>query len=259
MDRTDRIAEKLASDWFDRAPHMALKGDLAPINLVEAYRVQRALQEKLMRRRGPFAGRKIALSSKPMQQMVGIDHPVAGAFFANDIRHSPATVTTTEFRHMGLEYELAMTLAKEVSPEMGPHDSATVRDLIRVVQPAFELIEDRGADYAELDALGLVAENAWCGGVVLGDEISGWQNLNIAGLPVTLYQNGQDPEHAITGAADPLGSLAWVLNHFGGRGETLEAGEIVITGSVMRTRFPVSGDEFRYEIDGKAAVVLSIA
>lgn len=258
MDRMGRIADKLASDWFDRAPHTALEGDLAPNDLDEAYRVQRALQEKFALRRGPIIGRKIALSSKPMQQMVGIDHPVAGVFFASDVRHSPATVAASEFRHMGLEYELAITLAKAISPDMGKQDDTTVRDLIKTVQPAFELVEDRGADYSKLDALNLVAENAWCGGVVLGEEINGWQDFDISDLPVTLCQDGRDPEHANTGAANPLGSLAWVLNHFNERGETLQAGEVIITGSVMRTRFPKAGDHFRYEIDGKAAVALSI-
>ena len=190
--------------------------------------------------------------------MVGIDHPVAGAFFVSDIRRSPATLAASEFRHLGIEYELAFALAKNVSPDMAPYSADTVHDLIQTVQPAFELVEDRDADYAQLDALNLVAENAWCGGVVLGDEISGWRDLDLSDLPVTLYQNGQSPERAKTGAADPLGSLAWVLNHFARRGEVLAAGEIIITGSVMRTRFPEVSDQFRYEIDGKAAVTLSI-
>ncbi|NJO37880.1 MAG: hypothetical protein HC871_10030 [Rhizobiales bacterium] len=258
MNRIDRIAEKLAADWFARAPHGMLQGEFAPVDLDEAYRVQQALQERLMPRRGPIAGRKIALSSKAMQQMVGIDHPVAGAFFVHDVRRSPATVAASEFRHMGLEYELAITLARDVSPDMAPHAAGTVHDLIHAVQPAFELIEDRGADYEKLDALNLVADNAWCGGVVLGDEIAGWRDLDLSDLPVTLYQHGQPPEHARTGAADPLGSLAWVLNHVAAQGAILAAGEVVITGSVMRTRFPVAGDRFRYEIDGKAAVLLSI-
>jgi 2-keto-4-pentenoate hydratase len=258
MDRIDLIAEKLASAWFAKARHEMLAGERKPSGLNEAYDVQRALQEKFMTRRGPIAGRKIALSSKAMQTMVGIDHPVAGAFFAADIRRSPATLAASEFRHLGIEYELAFELARNVSPEMAPHDADTVHDLIQTVRPAFELVEDRDADYAQLDALNLVAENAWCGGVVLGDEISDWRDLDLSDLPVTLHQNGQNPERANTGAADPLGSLAWVLNHFARRGETLASGEIIITGSVMRTRFPTVGDQFRYEIDGKAEVILSL-
>lgn len=259
MDRIERIADKLVADWQVRAPHEPLAGELQPVDLDEAYRIQARVQARHAARRGPLAGRKIALSSKPMQQMCGIDHPVAGAFFADDIRRSPAEAPAASFRHLGLECELAVTLARDVAPQAVPHDAGSVRALIAKAQPAFELIEDRGADYGTLDALSLVADNAWCGGVVLGDEIAGWQDLDLADLPAVLHQDGRAPEQASTGAADPLGSLAWVLNHAGARGDTVRAGEVIITGSVVRTRFPVAGDRFRYEIGGAAAVELRVA
>ena len=67
-----------------------------------------------------------------------------------------------------------------------------------------------------------------------------------------------EPEAGSTGAADPLVSLAWVLNHVTSRGETIAAGQQVITGSVLRTRFPEVGDQLRYEIDGLASVAIEI-
>ena len=75
MSKFAAIADKLSAEWFDRAPYAALSGDLAPANIAEAYEAQAAVQEKLAERRGQFAGRKIALASKTMQEMVGIDHP----------------------------------------------------------------------------------------------------------------------------------------------------------------------------------------
>ncbi|MEE8244349.1 MAG: hypothetical protein V3R27_05110, partial [Pseudomonadales bacterium] len=58
--------------------------------------------------------------------------------------------------------------------------------------------------------------------------------------------------------ADPLGSLAWVANLITGMGGTIHAGDIVITGSVIKTRYPEPGDRMRYDIDGRADVVLTI-
>ena len=257
MDRIGAIADKLAADWWERAPYAALTGEMAPADLDEAYRVQGALQQRLAERRGPMAGRKIALSSAAMQAMVGISSPIAGAFFARDVYRSPARVEAAGFRHMGLEYEMAFEMARDVIPGEA-HDRDSVRGLIGAVRPAFELIEDRDADYADLDALTLVADNAWCGGVVLGEPIAGWEGMDLAAQPVVLEQAGQPPESAVTGAADPLGSLAWVLTHFGDRGETVQAGEVIITGSVMKTRFPQPGDRFRYVIGGRWAVELAV-
>lgn len=168
--RIAAIAEGLARDWWARTPYRTLAGDEALSGLDEAYAVQAALQPLLAERRGPLAGRKIALSSKAMQEMVGVPHPVAGAFFAGDIRRSPATVAASEFRRLGVEFELAVVVARDVAPGE-VHDAASVRALVAAVHPAFELVEDRGLDYAELDILTLVADNAWCGGVVLGEAI----------------------------------------------------------------------------------------
>lgn len=257
IDRIKNIAEKLSVEWFDRAPYAALSGDLAPKDIAEAYTAQRAVQEKLSVRRGRFAGRKIALASKAMQEMVGIDQPVAGAFFAQDVRQSPATVSLGEFLHMGLEFELAIELKENVGPQMELHTPESVKGLIAAVRPAFELIEDKNADYSDLDVLTLIADNAWCGGVVLGPVIAGCEDMNVGDISSCVYQEGMDPEETNTGAADPLGSLAWVLNHFGERGMTVRVGEHIITGSAVKTRFPVVGDRIRYEIAG-ASVELEV-
>jgi 2-keto-4-pentenoate hydratase len=258
MDKVERIAERLAEEWFERARYSTLTGDLAPADLTEAYRAQRAVQVRLGARRGPVAGRKIALSSRPMQEMVGIGHPVAGAFFASDVLRSPAKVAAAEFRHLGVEFELALELARDVTVEAAPHDRKSVRALVGGARPAFELIEDFDADYDAIDAFTLIAANAWCGGVVLGEPIVGWDGLDLADLPATVRQDGREPERVNTGAADPLGSLAWVLNHCAAQGTTVRAGEHVITGSATRTRFPVRGDRLRYEIDGRAAVEMVV-
>ncbi|HET7410959.1 MAG TPA: fumarylacetoacetate hydrolase family protein [Paracoccaceae bacterium] len=258
MDRAERIAEKLASDWESRAAYQALSGELAPADLAEAYRAQALLQERLAARRGAVAGRKIALSSEAMQEMVGLSQPVAAVFFERDISWSPATVPLSAFRRLGLEFELAVELGRDVPPQDRPHDRDSVRALIAGVRPAFELIEDRGADYGALDAFTLIADNAWCGGVVLGEPVADWQGRDLDALAGTIHQPGHEPERLVTGAAAPLASLAWVLNHASAAGRTVRRGEHVITGSAARTRFPKAGERVRYELDGLAAVEVEV-
>lgn len=258
MDRIERIAAGLAEDWRTRAPYARLTGDDRPADVAEAYAIQRALRAHLARDRGALAGRKIALSSKAMQQMVGHSSPIAGVFFAGDLHQSPARIERAGFRGLGLEYELAMSLGRDVAPGDGPFDAASARAVIGEVRPAFELIEDRAADYADLCPLTITADNAWCGGVVLGEAIAGWEALDPGNLPAVLTEDGRAPETANTGAADPMSSFAWVLNHAGAEGETVRAGEWVITGSVLRTRFPKPGDRLRYEVGGRWGVEIEV-
>jgi 2-keto-4-pentenoate hydratase len=118
--------------------------------------------------------------------------------------------------------------------------------------PAFELIEDRGADYGDLDAASILADKCWCGGVVLGPEVAGWQRLDLAATPVELLWNGRVIDRGVTGAVmgHPFAALAWLANLLAARGRGMTSGEIVITGSALRTRFPEAGDEIIYRIAG---------
>lgn len=259
-DRADTaaaIADKLFGDWTPRAPYQTLAGPLAPSDLAAAYQAQALLVARFAETRGAVAGRKIALASKAMQDMVGIDQPVAGVIFSDEIRTSPARITLSAFRHVGLEYELAFRLKDDVGPNSDT-SSASLPALVDTVHPAFELIEDKNADYSAIDVKTLVADNAWCGGVVLGESIADWRDLDLDTLPAVLRQKGMPDEVGTTGAASPWQSFGWVLEHFTGQGETLAAGEIIITGSVLRTRFPAVGDQLSYTVGTAAAVELNI-
>ena len=82
--------------------------------------------------------------------------------------------------------------------------------------------------------------------------------MDVDTLPVSLHWNDEAPVAAEVGGADPFGSLAWVANVLTGTGQVMKAGEVVITGSVIKTRAPVVGDRVRYDVGGLASVELSI-
>lgn len=256
MTKFDRIAEKLAGTWDQRPNYEALSGDLALDSIAEAYEAQIIVQQAFAVKRGAIAGRKIALAAKAMQEFVGIDHPVGGAIFAGDVHDSPAEIKLADFNHLGLEFELALTLGEDVPPSAS-HSAASVAALVSAARPAYELIEDRSADYSNLDVKTMIADNAWCGGVVLGPEIEGWRDMDLSALPARLTRPGHEAMQGSTAATDPLGSLTWVLNDLGARGITVKQGEIVITGSMLTTQFPAAGDVYRFEISG-SAVDLSV-
>lgn len=257
MNQTNKTARKLFDKWNSKGPYETLSGAFTPASLDAAYAVQLALQNLHIPNRGKIVGRKIALSSKAMQQMTGMDQPVAAAFFASNVLPSPSTIKASDYVHLGLEFELAIELKADVIPQDQIFTRETAYDVIAAVRPAFELIEDGGADYATLDAHTLISDNAWCGGVVLGQKLDNWRDFDLGDIPSTVSQKGESDEQTNTGAADPLGSFSWVLNHFSERGITLSKGESIITGSAVRTRFPLAGDAFTYDVAG-ATVQLKV-
>ncbi len=260
QERADRIARHLFEANAARAPFEWLTGDLKPVSLGEAYAAQTALID-LWREtdHGRIAGWKIALTSKAMQEMCGVDQPCVGGILDRNVMESPAEIACSDYVRLGLEFELAVRIREDLDGAAGEYDAERAKAHVADVMPAFELIEDRGADYSGFDAFSLVADNTWNGGVVLGRNIRGWRKVDWTSAPVTLNYNGQI-ERAVTGDAmgDPFAALAVVANNLLHRGMRLRAGQIVITGSTLKTRFAAPGDHARYEIDGLGAVELTV-
>ena len=256
MKRPDEIAHEIIAQHRGRRRFHALTGTLAPEDLAEAYAAQFALHRLEARGgRGPLGGRKIALASKVQQQLCGIDHPIAGGIFRSEIMKSGARIPSAQYHGLGVEFELAIEIGRDITRP--GFDAESIRPCIAAIRPAFELIIDREANYDTLDALTMIADNAWCAGVVLGDPIPDWQDLDIDALPCVLDWSGEERAEAVAGAADPLGSLAWIANLVTEHGETIKDGDIVITGSVIKTRYPESAVTARYAI-ADTSVELSI-
>lgn len=258
-DRIDRIARHLLDAHGERRRFENLTGDLAPASIEEAYVVQQAL-DRLWEAgtRGPIAGYKIALTSQAIRDLVGVDQPCGAAIFASTVHQSPAEIALSDFIRLGLEFELAFRMGRDV-PEGATYDGESIRPYVDAAMPAFELIEDRDADYGNLDAATLVADNAWCGGIVLGVPSTAWKSMDLATTPVALSYNG-DGETAVTGAAmgNPLNSLAFLATLLAGQGRSLKAGDVVMSGSTLATRFAKPGDHAVYTVDGLGSVEMRV-
>ncbi|MEM7239684.1 MAG: fumarylacetoacetate hydrolase family protein [Pseudomonadota bacterium] len=251
MERPDEIAWEIVRQHRDGETFHNLGGGLAPRDLDEAYAAQDAFHAiHASGERGRLGGRKIALASKVQQDLCGVDHPIAGGLFESEILTSPAKLDVADYHGLGIEFELAVEIGREISRPGS--DRETIRSQIASIHPAFEMIVDRGANYAALDARTMIVDNAWGAGIVLGPAIPDWHNLDIDSLPCRLEWTGEEPAEAVCGSADPLGSLAWVANLITEQGGTIPAGHVVITGSVIKTRYPKGGEDIRYEIAGQA-------
>jgi 2-keto-4-pentenoate hydratase len=229
----------------------------APLD--DAYRIQDALHRLLAAAgRGGIAGWKIALTSKAMQQMTGVDQPAAGAIFSTTIHSSPARVALGAYHHLGVEFEVAVRLANDLPASGGPWTRASVAEHVAACLPAFELVEDGDADYKTLDAFTLVAQNTWNGGVVLGAPVPAWRQLDLETAVTRAWVNDQPAGQGKTGDAlgHPLEAVAWLANLLNGRGRMLDRGMIVMTGSSITTKFPAPGDRVRFAIDGLGEISL---
>lgn len=225
-----------------------------------AYAVQDAL---VALRRAHYctevAGYKIALTSKPMQALCGIDQPLAGTVLSDAVQENGAVMVLDEHMHAGIEFELCVVLGEDLPADQAPFTGASVGVAVAECIPSFEIIEDRGADYDALNAAMLAADNSWNHGVVMGMATDDWRRLDLCETPVRLLIDGEVAGETVTGAAmgHPFEAVAWIANNLATRGQSLRAGQFIMTGSTLPTRFPDTESAIRYEIEGLGAVEMT--
>ncbi len=238
-----------------RARYQNLPEAIAPTNFEEAYAAQEALWGLWEPRLGPIAGRKIAVTTKVMQELMGIDHPCGGAIFSSRIHTSPARIVKADYVNVRVECELAVRLNRDLPRREAPYTREEARAAVGQIMAAFELIEDRHADYKSSKALSLIADNAWNGGIVLGQAGPLPAALELDGIAGALKRNGK--EEASGRTDDPMGALAWVANLAAERGRPIETGMVVITGSVITTVDIAAGDRLDFALDGVGAASMT--
>jgi 2-oxo-3-hexenedioate decarboxylase/2-keto-4-pentenoate hydratase len=260
--RSTRAARYLFDEHRAGRAFTPVPADFAPRDVAEAFAAQAAFQQLMGEVAGEVAGWKVALTTPVMQQMVGFDEPVPGTVFGNTVHASGAQVAAAGFNHLGIECELALRLAQPLRAADAPHTPASVIPAVGAVMAAFELVDDRSVDYSQFAAnvLSFIADNAWNGGAVLGDPLTDWQGLERSGITGVLEVNGEEVDRGqgrdVMG--DPLNALVWLANSLSGRGLDLQAGMLVMTGSIIATRFAAPGDTFRFRLGELAPVSVRI-
>ncbi len=253
-----RAAEWLLAEHRSRHRFTTLRPPAAPASVSDAYDIQDKYVALLRGENGEPAGYKVGLTSAAMQAFCRIDHPIAGVVLAARVHRSGARVRRADFGRLGLEFEIAVRIKSDV-PAARSYAAEAIEAHIDGICAAIELVDDRAADYASLDARSLVADNSWNAGIVLSEFKSSWPDL--AALPGRATRDndpiGEGYGRDILG--HPFNSVAWLATHLASRGASLKAGEVVMTGSVMKTVFPEQDAHYRFELQGLGSVEVQIA
>jgi 2-keto-4-pentenoate hydratase len=237
------------------APFENLPAAITPRSIAEAYATQDALRDLWRPLYGEVVGLKIATTTKVMQELLGIDHPCGGMLFEHRIYGSPAKVALGDYVNPMIECELAVRLATGLPARATQYTAAEARAAVGEMMPAFELIEDRNADYRSINALSLIADNVWNAGVVLGTPQQVPPSVELDGINGRLTVNGAAKAAGRTD--NPMKALAWLANMGIEYGRALRAGMVVITGSIVPTLPIAPGDHFVFELEGFGCVELS--
>ena len=243
-------AERLLAEHKANTQFKPFDRQQGPASIADAYDIQQQFVGLLRAEYGDPIGYKVGLTSEPMQTFCGIDHPIAGVVLAKREHRSGATIRRAAFGRLGLEFEIAVRIKSDVPANPTPMTAEMIAPYIGGVGAAIELVDDRAADYSHLDVLALLADNSWNGGIVLSELVTNWPDLaNVLGK-ATQDGTAIGEGHGRDILGHPFHSVAWLAAHLAARGESLKAGQIVMTGSVMKTIFPTAEATYGFSLDG---------
>jgi len=132
-----------------------------------------------------------------------------------------------------LEPEVALVLERDLPPRTRPYEAAEVREAVGSVRLALELLGCRYADPEQVSFIELLADGLFNAGLFLGPEVSGGLARELRRIEITLAVDGASAQR-LDGShpdGDPVRPLHWLANILRERGEGLERGQVVITGS----------------------------
>ncbi len=232
-----------------------LPADLAPADEAAAYRTQQNVLQKM------GAGISGWKASMPDAQH-GTSAPIA----SGNLLRSPAlgcdlAHRTANTQRFGIEPEIAFTFKQPLPPLEGTekYSRSQVLSAVASAHSALEICVCRLKDFDAAPPLHRLADGLMNEGLLLGDNIDGWQKLDLSQQRVVLQINGQTVHEGIGGhpIGDPVIPLVWVANHLSARGIGLKAGDAVTTGSFAGIHYVDAGQKARVEFDGLGIATIS--
>ena len=254
--KIEKVSEFISQSHLRGDTFSNLENDMRPQDFAEAYQIQKRLRQKLPR--GPLGGYKIALSSKIQQDYHNITQPVYGGLFRKEIFDSPKIIALKNYHRMSVEFELAFELSDRVKDPMIHRNPENIFLDISNVMPAIELVDDRGANYKGLDPLSLACDNAWSGGLVLGDPIKDWKEKDFLDMQSTCEWNNEPKLTTNVLDAKPFENLCWLINELHSWQNELKPGMIIITGSVFKVRQAKIGDKINHVLSDHGKVSIEV-
>ncbi len=196
-----------------------------------AYAVQQLNTDRWIASGRRVSGRKIGVTSKAVQQQVGVDQPDFGTLFADTEYGDGIEIEAARLIQPRAEAEVALVLERDL--DSAPHGFAQIIRSVAFALPAIEVVDSRieGWDISIVDT---VADNASCGVYVLGSRpvpLSGFDALTV---PMLMTLDGHEVSSGVGAAClgNPLHAARWLADTMCRRGVPLRAGDVIMTGAL---------------------------
>jgi len=248
QDKLDTAAARLRAA-YGTGPVPPLRDTLDPTDGDGAYAIQLLNQRHWLAHGRRIVGRKIGLTSVSVQTQLGVDQPDYGTLYHDMAIEDGGDLLASRVLQPKAEAEIALVLGRDLAdPNITPRD---VQLATAAVFPAIEIVDSRIADW-KISFADTVADNASSAFFVQGREGRSIAGLDLWTCGMVLEVNGKVRSLGAGAAClgHPLTAAAWLVRTLCQRGETLRAGDILLTGALGPMVSITPGDIVRATIGG---------
>lgn len=252
----DELAADLAQAERSGEPIPPLTAAYPDIDVVDAYEIQLINIRQRVAEGARVLGHKVGLSSKAMQQMMGVDEPDYGHLLDEMELFEDIPVKTNRYLYPRVEVEVGFILSADL-----PGAGCTEDDVLAATEalvPAIELIDTRITDW-KIGLCDTIADNASSAGYVLGEARVSPAGLDVKTIDAVLTCNGEVIAEGRSDAVlgNPVTAVAWLARKVESFGVRLRKGDVVLPGSCTKAIDVHPGDEFVADFAGLGSVRLS--
>jgi 2-keto-4-pentenoate hydratase len=256
-ERADQLSAALYTARRTRVAIPPLTTQDPDLTLADAYLVQQGVVRRYLDDGDRIIGYKLGLTSKPMQQMLGVDSPDFAPVMASHVNADGCSVAAADYIAPRLEAEIALVLG---APLAGP--DCTALDVVRATEgvvASIELVDSRIEDW-KIRLPDTVADMASSGAIVISGHPVPVADVDLRLIGMVLTRDGEVVATGAGAAAlgDPAAAVAWLVRTLHPFGAVLAAGSVVMTGA-LHAAVPIApGETYRAEFDRLGPVTVRI-
>lgn len=249
MNTAERYGAELYEALRDGRTVAPLIARDASLTIDDAYAISLDALARRRRDGERVIGKKIGVTSKAVQDMLGVHQPDFGFLTDRMWVEGDIDIAAHKLIQPRAEAEIAFILK---APLAGPGvTQADVLAATECIAPCFEIVDSRIAEW-KIGIVDTIADNASCGVFVLGEARADPRDFDLPALHVRVTKNGTPLSEGYGAAVQgsPLEAVAWLANTLGAYGVTLDAGDVILSGSLVPLEPAVAGDVFEMVLEG---------
>jgi len=254
----ERLAGALRSAARDNRPIPPLRDELATMGVEGAYAVQDLNTAFHLETGRRLTGRKIGLTSKSVQQQLGVDAPDFGMLFADMELAPDEAIAPHRVLQPKVEAEVAVVLERDLGGEQ--LTLSQLMSAVAYVLPAVEIVGSRIRDW-DIRLLDTIADNASSGLYALGTRPVKLCDVDLRTCGMLMERRGEVVSLGVGAAClgHPLNAALWLARKMAEVERPLKAGDVIMTGALGPMVAVTPGDVIDTTIAGLGAVRTAFA